>query len=84
VLDYLRLEGVAPEELERIWAPAGLDLGATAPEEIALSIMSQIVLLRRGGSGDHLKQRKSPAARDEQTAAEGSPVKVIRQCDSGK
>jgi xanthine dehydrogenase accessory factor len=43
VLDYLRLEGIPTEKLDRVWAPAGLDLGAATPEEIALSIMSQIV-----------------------------------------
>jgi xanthine dehydrogenase accessory factor len=84
VLDYLRLEGVAPEDLERMWAPAGLDLGATTPEEIALSILSQIVLLRRGGSGNALMQRTAPTARDERTEARGSSVKVIRHCESGK
>jgi xanthine dehydrogenase accessory factor len=83
VLDYLRLEGVAPEELDRVWAPAGLDLGAITPEEIALSIISQIVLLRRGGTGAPLKLIKSPATRDEKTEAGESSVKIIRQCDSG-
>ena len=35
VLDYLRLEGMPEEKLNRVWAPAGLDLGAATPEEIA-------------------------------------------------
>jgi len=81
VLDYLRLEGVSPEKLERVWAPAGLDLGAATPEEIALSIMSQIVLLRRGGSARSLKQIK--AASTSEAKAEAVPTKVIRQCDAG-
>ena len=55
VLDYLLAEGVSMEKVERVWAPAGLDLGAAGPEEIALSIMSQIVSLRRGGSAAPLK-----------------------------
>ena len=50
VLDYLAQSGVPREKLARVRAPAGLDLGAAAPEEIALSIMAQIVALRRGGS----------------------------------
>jgi xanthine dehydrogenase accessory factor len=81
VLDYLRLEGVPREKLERVWAPAGLDLGAATPEEIALSIMSQIVLIRRGGSARSLKQIK--AAGTSETKADVSQSKVIRQCDSG-
>jgi xanthine dehydrogenase accessory factor len=83
VLDYLRLEGTASEDLDRIWAPAGLDLGGISPEEIALSIMSQIVLLRRGGSGGPLKLINSFAARDEKPKAGENLVKVIRQCDGG-
>jgi xanthine dehydrogenase accessory factor len=76
VLDYLRLEGLPAEKLDRVWAPAGLDLGAATPEEIALSIISQMVALRRGGSVQALKDHKSGAQITEQEAQE----KVIRQC----
>jgi xanthine dehydrogenase accessory factor len=51
VADFLRGEGFAEEELARLRAPAGLDLGARTPEEIALSVIGEIVMLRRGGSG---------------------------------
>ncbi len=72
VLDYLLLEGVPAEKVERVWAPAGLDLGAATPEEIALSIISQIVLLRRGGTAKVMTQA---------SIADGEAVaKVIRQC----
>jgi xanthine dehydrogenase accessory factor len=40
--------GVAPERLSKLKAPAGLDLGAITPEEIAISILAEIVALRRG------------------------------------
>ena len=40
--------GVAPERLATLKAPAGLDLGAITPEEIAISILAEIVVLRRG------------------------------------
>ena len=50
VLDFLRAGGVAEEKIATVYAPAGLDLGAGTPEEIALSVMSQMVALRRGGS----------------------------------
>lgn len=43
----LMAEGVPRAALERIAAPAGLDIGARTPEEIALSVMAQIVALRR-------------------------------------
>jgi xanthine dehydrogenase accessory factor len=79
VLDYLRLEGVAQEKIDTVWAPAGLDLGAATPEEIALSIMSQIVALRRGGKNTPLKREAAPETAGDSDAA---PEKVvIRKCD---
>ena len=51
VLDFLRGEGFTDEDLRRVRAPAGLDLGARTPEEIALSVLGEIVMLRRGGRG---------------------------------
>ena len=47
----LAASGVAEERLGRLRAPAGLDLGAITPEEIALSILAEIVALRRRHPG---------------------------------
>ncbi|HEY1515402.1 MAG TPA: XdhC family protein [Solirubrobacteraceae bacterium] len=47
VLDALRDDGVAEDLLERIDTPAGLDIGARAPAEIALSILASIIEVRR-------------------------------------
>ena len=33
VLDYLAATGISPEQLERVWAPAELDIGAATPDE---------------------------------------------------
>lgn len=46
----LKRDGISDELLRRVYAPIGLDIGAQTPEEIALSIMSEIVLVRRGGN----------------------------------
>lgn len=54
VLKLLHREGIPSEKLLRIRAPIGLNLGGQTPEEIALAILSEIVLLRRGGSGQPL------------------------------
>jgi xanthine dehydrogenase accessory factor len=48
VLDFLREAGVSESQIATVFAPAGLDLGAATPEEIALSVISQMVALRRG------------------------------------
>jgi xanthine dehydrogenase accessory factor len=42
-------EGVDLSELEKIRAPAGLDIGAITPEEIALSIVAEMIEIRRRG-----------------------------------
>jgi xanthine dehydrogenase accessory factor len=47
VLDELRAEGVADDLLEAIETPAGLDIGARTPPEIALSILARIIAVRR-------------------------------------
>ncbi|MEU9187735.1 XdhC/CoxI family protein [Streptomyces sp. NPDC048484] len=49
--ERLREVGVTERELARLRSPIGLDLGARTPEETALSIASEIVANRRGGSG---------------------------------
>ena len=68
LLDYLRAAGVAEEKISVVHSPAGLYLGAATPEEIALSVISQIVALRRGGSA----ATQDPAV-----------DVVIRQCEAG-
>lgn len=45
--ETLRASGLRAEELDRIKAPAGIDIGAEGPEEIALSVLAEIVRERR-------------------------------------
>jgi xanthine dehydrogenase accessory factor len=47
--------GIGDEELARLAAPIGLDLGAITPEETALSIMAEVVAARRGRTGGRLR-----------------------------
>ena len=47
--DKLLAEGTEAARLDRVKAPAGLDLGAITPEEIAMSILAEITLERRRG-----------------------------------
>ena len=50
VRDELRSEGVADDLLEAIETPAGIDIGARTPAEIALSILARIVAVRRSAA----------------------------------
>ncbi len=58
----LAAEGVeiTEDDRARIHGPAGLDLGSEGPEEIAGSILSEIVAVRRGRRGGFLKERPGP------------------------
>jgi xanthine dehydrogenase accessory factor len=51
IFKRLLQRGIPIERLLQSRAPIGLDIGATTPEELALSIMSEIVMARRGGKG---------------------------------
>jgi xanthine dehydrogenase accessory factor len=51
VLRRLAEAGVDPAVLKNVRAPIGLDIGAVTPEEVALSILAEIVAERRGGKG---------------------------------
>jgi len=46
--------GIPESKLERVNSPMGLELNAETPEEIALSILAEIVMLRRGGDGGRM------------------------------
>ena len=46
VLEFLKARGVSHEKISRVRAPAGLNIGATSPEEIAVSILAEIVQMR--------------------------------------
>ena len=79
LFDFLRASGVPNEQLARVKAPAGLDLGGMAPEEIALSIMAEIVQRRRtvggergtgdGGRGTGNSERSVDWVRDSSSAS---------------
>jgi len=48
IIERLKQRGAPPEHLGRLKAPAGLDIGAVTPEEIAVSILAEIIQHRRG------------------------------------
>ncbi|HZI55572.1 MAG TPA: XdhC family protein, partial [Verrucomicrobiae bacterium] len=52
IMQGLRAKSYPPEKLAAVCAPAGLDIGAESPEEIALSIMAEIVAKRHSRGDD--------------------------------
>jgi len=66
IVQYLRDSGVPPERLARLKYPAGLDIGAVTPEEIAVSILAEIVQVRaqkneQGHKHDHVIEEQPVA-----------------------
>jgi xanthine dehydrogenase accessory factor len=78
-------DGVSEEEIrKRLYSPAGLDLGSKSPQEIAMSIASQIVALTRGGEGGHYMFKKNPYSilgkvKEESCALDGDQKLESRQ-----
>ncbi|MDR2745310.1 MAG: XdhC family protein [Desulfovibrio sp.] len=66
VLRQLREEGCAPENLARLHAPIGLDIGAVTPEEIALAILAEMV-----------RERRNPAADPDMAPCEATDMKLL-------
>lgn len=58
VLKHLHEEGVSLEKLQRVRTPIGLDIGAETPEEIAVSIVAELIMTRRSGTGLPISQKE--------------------------
>ena len=56
--ERLREAGVAEDDLARIHGPCGLDVGAESPAETAVSILAEILAVRAGREGGHLRDAK--------------------------
>jgi xanthine dehydrogenase accessory factor len=58
--EALRERGFTDDDIARLHAPIGLDLGSRSPEEIALAIVAEIVKEKRGGAGNSLRFGTGP------------------------
>lgn len=72
VMDYLRKKNFPEEDIKRVMAPCGLDIGARTPAEIALSVISEIVLVRREASGVRMRDTLHREAPSPKAAAGGT------------
>jgi xanthine dehydrogenase accessory factor len=58
IYDLLLAEGMLPEALEAIHAPIGFDIGAVTPAEIAVSILAELIAVRRGAETAGLSMKR--------------------------
>jgi len=65
VLDYLKERGIGAEKVSRVRAPAGLDIRASSPEEIAVSILAEIIQVRNLKAANSVSTPELPELKQE-------------------
>ena len=60
VLQSLLDDGFDRDALDAVHTPVGIDIGAETPEEIAVSILAEMILVRRGGGGGRMAAQRPP------------------------
>lgn len=66
VYKALEQDGYRPEEFQRVYAPMGLEIGALSPEEIAISVVAELIAVRRNAT--------APAAAHKRLSYELKPL----------
>jgi len=74
VIDYLRDVGFQQSDIDRIRAPAGIEIGARTAEEIALSVISEVVLVRRSRAAPRRLENTADKDPDPPTGEKRNPV----------
>jgi xanthine dehydrogenase accessory factor len=69
VIKELEKEGIARQRFERVFAPMGLEIGAVSPEEIAVSVVAEMIAVRRNAASDWRALSKSVFA--------GEPLRAL-------
>jgi xanthine dehydrogenase accessory factor len=77
VRDYLRDRGIADEAVDRVRAPAGLDLGEVEPGEIGVAVLAELVALKAAG-GLRPSVQVAPAGEEVRDPVCGMTVDVTR------
>jgi xanthine dehydrogenase accessory factor len=65
--EFLQGQGFTPQAINRVISPAGIDIGAETPEEIAVSVVAQMIQVRRANADTH----RSAVAGSRPVAAHG-------------
>lgn len=74
-LDRLRAAGVTDAELARLHSPIGLDLGGRSPQETAIAIAAELVMVHNSATGQPLRTTSGPI-HPERTASTDAPLGV--------
>lgn len=69
----LQSEGLAPELFERVMAPVGLEIGAVTPEEIAVSIVAELIACKRNAEGA-IGHKRHGTSRAKESQSATAPV----------
>ncbi|HEU5348230.1 MAG TPA: XdhC/CoxI family protein [Ktedonobacterales bacterium] len=77
-------KGVTPEALAKVHAPIGLDLGAKTPDEIALSIAAELLMWRRGGTGESLREHAAILAKVQAEPADASETEAETEAETAE
>lgn len=64
----LAAKGFAPEQIARLRTPLGLAIGGRSPEEIAVSVVAELIAVRHGATPEHGWTPRTAAAREPETA----------------
>lgn len=59
IMNNLLSKGICKEDLRKVFAPIGLDIASEKPEEIAVGILSEILLIKNKGTLNHIKNLKN-------------------------
>ena len=65
VIENLIEAGVPAHKLIDVHTPIGLDIGAETPEEVAISIMAEVLMVSRGGTGQPKSMKALALAKEE-------------------
>ncbi len=79
IVESLKRRNVSADRIDRLKAPAGLDIGAVTPEEIAVSILAEIIQIRRAGKPEppeHEGYRVAPAPHQSKDPVCGMLVEI--------
>ncbi len=82
VLRHLLEEGLDRDALEAVATPIGLDIGAETPEEIAIAILAEIIMVQRGGSGARMRIAQRALGTVDSTSDMGRLDEVSRDNES--